>query len=203
MESTIKQTILNQLKEQCPSSVVDTIHWPEAYCLIKENIRAIVLGCDPSNQHDTQLKYAFGIETETKLLQQFFNGIEKNLEMFGLARGEIYVQNLCQNYFINETSKNKHWKVAAKIWLPYLREELDALFDRDIPVFMTAEAVYKALLNDKIKRHSAKDLYSKFELIPIKATDNYLGRPLYPLYRHKNYNLNNQEAYLGFLKTCF
>lgn len=208
METTIKQTILNQLKEQCPSSVVDTIHWPEAYCLNKENVRAIVLGCDPSNQHDRQLKYAFGIDTETKRLKQFFTGIERNLEKVGLKRDKLYVQNLCQNYFKDVTSKNKDWIVAAKIWLPYLKEELDSLpIPIETPVFMTAGIIYKALLKESVKVHKPKDLYFNMELLPISPADNHLGRPLYPLFRGGNgyYDLNGGkwEGYVEFLKGRF
>ena len=183
---------------------MDTIHWPIAYYQKSSKVRAIVLGCDPSNQHDRALKHAFGIGTESKKLRQFFNGIESNLGMFGLSRNDVYVQNLCQNYFNVETSKNKEWMKAAKIWLPYLKEELDSLIACETPVFMSAEIIYRALLKESVKRLKAEALYSNLDLLPISSSDNYLERPLLPLFRggRGKYNLNNGrwDSYVDYMK---
>jgi hypothetical protein len=203
METSVKQTILSKLKGIDGSIILDTTDWPKAYFKNLDNIKAIVLGCDPSNQHDRNLKYAFGIETKTPLLKQFFAGIENNLMEVGLSREDIYVQNLCQNYFTQETSKNGLWQAAAKVWIPYLKDELDTLpITKDVPVFLTAGDLYKVLIKEGARKHEPKDLYSNPNLLPISADDNYLERPLFPLFRGGQgyYDLKKWPEYIERLK---
>lgn len=184
MDHHTKQELLARLKGIDSLAVSDTLNWPVAYCEDPTNIKAIVLGCDPSNKHDQNLKYAFGIETQTLLLKQFFAGIQKNLKVIGLSLHEVYVQNLCQNYFEKETSKNPGWQEAAAVWIPYLKAELDALpISKDVPVFLTAGILYETLTIDGIEKYRPKVLYTRPELLPVKAADNYLERPLFPIYR--------------------
>lgn len=184
MDDHLKQEVLERLREIDRLTVSDSLTWPNAYCQNSSNIKAIVLGCDPSNRHNRNLKYAFGIETESLLLKQFFAGIQKNMAVIGLSLENVYVQNLCQNYFEKETSKNPGWEEAAKVWIPYLKTELDQLpLSKEVPVFLTAAPLYQVLTVDGIKNYKPRELYTRPELLPIKASDNYLDRPLFPLYR--------------------
>ena len=204
MDQNQKQELLARLKGIERLAVSDALNWPAAYCKDPTNIKAIVLGCDPSNKHDQNLKYAFGIETETLLLKQFFAGIQKNLTVIGLSLHDVYIQNLCQNYFEKETAKNPLWKQAAEVWIPYLKAELNALpISKDIPVFLTAGVLYEVLLQEGIKRYSPRELYSRPETLPVKATDNLLGRPLYPVFRGGRgmYELTRWPAYKEVLKN--
>lgn len=106
------------------------------------------------------------------------------MAVIGLSLEDVYVQNLCQNYFDNETSQNPGWKKAAKIWIPYLKEELDNLpIRKNTPVFLTAGILYDVLIIQGTTSYKPKDLYSRPELLPVKACENYLKRPLFPLYR--------------------
>ncbi|WP_026896761.1 hypothetical protein [Daejeonella oryzae] len=196
MDHTTKQEVLARLKDIDRLPVSDTLNWPNAYCKDPSNIKAIVLGCDPSNTHDKELKYAFGIETETPLLKGFFAGILKNLAVIGMSLNDVYVQNLCQNYFEEETSKNKSWNKAAAVWIPYLKAELDQLpISKIVPVFLTAAPLYQVLTADGIKKIKPRELYTKPELLPVKVSDNYLERPLFPLYRGGRgaYQLDREE----------
>jgi hypothetical protein len=206
MEKSLKLNILEGLKEIDDSLVIDSNEWPKAYFHDISNIKAVLLGCDPSNQHNRNLEYAFGIGTKTPLLKQFFTGIKNNLDEIEISLNEVYVQNLCQNYFKVETSKNPFWRLYAKIWIKYLKEELDSLaISKDTPVFLTAEDLYKALIKEGIKKQQPKELYSNLELVPIKAEDNYLNRPLIPLFRggHGYYDLKKWPNYTDHLKKLF
>jgi hypothetical protein len=169
------------------------------------NIKAIVLGCDPSNFSAkngavNQLETVFGI-TGKGADKRYFMGVLKNLSYIGLVLENIYVQNLCRNYFTTETAKNPVWPAAAKLWVEYLRKELELLNLHDkVPVIMTSEHIYKALLKTGIACHKAKELYAEKGLLPIKAEDNILGRELFPFYRHTAYSLEKWPEYVHLLK---
>lgn len=83
---------------------------PEAYEGTAE-MKAILLGADPTNngikedKGQKQLKTVFGIGEFT----EFFRPQLGNLKQIGLDVNNVYIQNLCRNYFNHETSKNKCW----------------------------------------------------------------------------------------------
>jgi len=164
-------------------------------------VKAIVLGCDPSNFSNngetSQLETVFGIEGVGKD-GRYFTGILKNLNEVGLKLTDIYVQNLCRNYFYKETKKNDIWYDAAAHWRKTLNEELNQLgIPQSVPVFLTAEELYRALVNEKHTARQCKEFYQTPELIPIEPSENYLERPLVPLFRGGAgyYNLKNWENY--------
>ena len=188
---------ISLLKNILKDHVVD-LPYPFPYPAKVENpayIKVIVLGCDPGNFSNTDgttaaLEYVFGITGEGKD-GRYFAPIIRNLKELGLSLQDIYVQNLCRNYFTKETSKNPVWMEAAKIWKPYLKKELDTLFPPYVPVFLTSEKIYHALINDE--RYSPAEIYAKPELVPFRK--NFLQRHLVPLYRHHKYTLKNHIPY--------
>ena len=100
------------------------------------DVKAIVLGADPSNPENKKLEYVFGLENESS---PYFTPILKNLERLDLSLKNIYVQNLCPNYFEDVTDENDAYiEIATKYWLSYLKNELDTLFKPEIPVLITA-----------------------------------------------------------------
>jgi len=164
-------------------------------------VKAIVLGCDPSNFSNNgetnQLETVFGIEGVGKD-GRYFAGILKNLNEVGLTLTDIYVQNLCRNYFYKETKKNDIWYNAAALWRKTLKDELNQLgIPQRVPVFLTAEELYRALVNEKHTLRQCKEFYQTPELIPIKPSENHLERPFIPLFRGGAgyYNLKNWENY--------
>jgi len=164
-------------------------------------VKAIVLGCDPSNFSNNgetnQLETVFGIEGVGND-GRYFAGILKNLNEVGLTLTDIYVQNLCRNYFYKETKKNDIWFQAAALWRKTLKDELNQLgIPPCVPVFLTAEELYRALVNEKHTVRQCKEFYQTPELIPIKPNENHLERPLIPLFRGGAgyYNLKNWENY--------
>jgi hypothetical protein len=95
-----------------------------------------------------------------------------------------------------ETSKNKEWKRVAQENTSLCLARLDLVDKkRKIPVFVTAEVIYKVLLNDGVKRKSAKELYAESSLIPIPPNENKLLRPMIPFFRHQDYLLSKHNSY--------
>lgn len=178
---------------------------PSPFCINKKSVKAIVLGCDPSNRSENnevvKLFTVFGIGTGD---HRYFRDILKNLKEVGLNFENIYVQNVIPYYMDKETSENKLWNDVAEIVLPDLITELDS-FDskRKIPVLMTSEVIYKFLLTDKKEYRKPKDLYNIKDYLPIKKEENKLGRKLFPLYRHYHYSLvtDRFKNYKNLLKS--
>lgn len=184
--------MLAKLRVRCPQHVVDTIDWPKAF-QGKRKTKAIVLGCDPTafDRKGKPLKFevVFGIGGRDK---RYFNDIEKNLGFVGLHRDDIYVQNLCQNYFTEESTNNKVWLEAAQFWIRELKDEL-SIFPDPLPVLLTSELLYKVLLCEGIKAESGGYIYEHPNEVPIHPESNQLGRPLIPLYRHPSYRLLTKQ----------
>ncbi|MBC8488658.1 MAG: hypothetical protein H8D45_21755 [Bacteroidetes bacterium] len=71
---------------------------------------------------------------------------------------------------------------------------------KKIPVFLTAEDVYKAVMIDKENLFSAESIYYLKVNFPIKASLNLLNSPLIPLFRHAKYDLSNWPDYVNYVK---
>lgn len=173
---------------------------PKAYCPGGlSNVKAIYLGCDPSNNHSTKLPFAFAHESGFKVFNSFIKSHTEQLEQIGLNWNCVYSQNLCRNYFEKETYKNQIWKRAAnEFWIDQLKVEL-AQFDTKIPVLLTSQILLEVLGLDGYENILAPDFYECRVDIPIPANKNKLNRGLIPIYRGKspkfkvNYHLKNEE----------
>ncbi len=171
---------------------------PQAY-IGKGEIKAILLGADPTNngiktnKGQKQLKTVFGIDEYT----EFFRPQLTNLNQVGLTVDNLYIQNVCRNYFVDETSKNKNWNKIAQLWLKHLKEELDA-FDpeRKLPVLATSEVIVKVLIEIPVSK--AREIYDKVMSFYSRALD----RKIYAFYRHPAYALSSSKnkIYKNFLK---
>ena len=169
---------------------------PKPFCFNPKNIKAFVLGCDPTNFSDNGklklLNTVFGIGED----HRYFKDILENLKLIGLHLEDIYVQNLITDYPKEETGKNKDWEKIAEEYLPHRIKEFDNIDQRrNIPILLTAERLYKFLLNKGEKPAKAEDLYKLNSPIPVPPELNKLKRPLIPLYRHFNYSLKKYPVY--------
>ena len=178
--------------------------YPKPHKKNKKNIKAFVLGCDPTAIYKNNIKldfeYVFDIEND----KRYFAGILSNLKLIGLFLEDVYVQNLITEYQDKETNENKNWNEIAKTYILHRRSEFDKIDpERKIPVFLTSEVLYKVLLNDDQNKYKPKELYNNKSLIPVSAKDNQLKRPLIPLYRHYVYSLSRQNEYLNYLLTLY
>ncbi len=185
-----QKEIISRLKKEFGDMVIENHPFPKAYFEDLNKVKAIYLGCDPSNKHCHDLKHAFAIESDCDKFKGFVTQHKNNLKEVGLSLNQVYVQNLCQNYFAKETSKNlKVWKAAAKeFWIEHLKNELDELFDSNIPVLLTSQYLLEVLGDTKWSKIQAPDFYQCNVEIPIPANQNKLGRPLIPMYRGRNPN---------------
>lgn len=88
----------------------------------------------------------------------------------------------------------------ARLWVKYLKEELDTLdSERKLPVMVTSEVILKALVGKSIP--SAREVYEK----NLSFTSEALGRKVFTVYRHPAYALSseNNATYREFLKQQF
>jgi len=194
--------ILDRLYRDFPDLIFDRFPIPLPYTG-DQKIKAILLGADPTHIIDRlplHLKMVFGLDLE---YSPYWTGINKNLNKIqGLSFRNIYVQNVCRNYFTVETSKNKEWiRIAREYWIPYLKLELDNMFDSNVPILLTTEYILKSsLLDDKVIP-KASQIYK--ECITISRDSNLFRRELLALYRHPRYSLKLHNTYSDFLSNKF
>lgn len=170
---------------------------PKPYCKNIKQIKAFVLGCDPTAfdkfGNRLEFEYVFDLGND----QRYFAGVLRNLSQLGLGLEDVYVQNLVTRYLTEETSKNKsEWKTEALIAISERKLEFDKIDPtREIPVFLTAYMLYEALINHNMKLLKAKELYEKDNAVPILSTENKLNRPLIPFFRHPSYSLVKKHGF--------
>lgn len=88
---------------------------PKPFCFNKDNVKAFVLGCDPTGSDKNENPLEFGYVFDLGKDKWYFSGILANLCQIGLSLNDIYVQNLITEYLKTESSKNKEWlKIAAE-----------------------------------------------------------------------------------------
>jgi hypothetical protein len=185
--------IVSQLITKYGSYILPVEILPKEYCPGEiSQVRAIYLGCDPSNVHSTELPYVFALESGLKVFNSFIKSHKEQLELIGLDWNCVYSQNLCRNYFNMETSNNSVWKIIAKeFWIDSLKVELSQ-FEDNIPVLLTSNFIYDVLMLEK--KYKPMEYYECKQPIPIQPHYNKLGRPLIPLYRNRmriDYHLTN------------
>lgn len=191
----IQLKILRDLKELV-NTVDEYLPFPKPYYPEISNVKAIYLGCDPTNtKYNNRFDYVFALPDGVGYhFENFVAAQSRQLSLINLTWGDVYTQNLCQNYFTKESSDNPDWNCAAEYWIKILTAELEQ-FDKNIPVLLTSELLYQVLLKNKVKRVNPINIYNNPETIPIPPDDNKLGRPLIPLYRPSRYNLKLWKEY--------
>jgi len=191
-----QQKLVQELRREFGPGILENTPFPEPYCADKSRVKAIYLGCDPSNKYCRDLEYVFALpKGNPPMFRRMVSLIGENLRRVGLRWDSVYAQNLCRNYFALETAKNVHlWKAVAGRWIPILRDELGQ-FKSDIPVLLSAEVLYSVLLKSRSQPRTPKEFYSCSQgaPIPVPADENQLSRPLIPFYRHWYYDLKRQE----------
>lgn len=181
-------------------------------------LKAFVLGCDPTAFSKEDMKdYKNGTikaeDREHLLLdfvfdiggdERYFAGIQANMEALNIKMDNIYIQNLItkfQKYLTSE--KPKEWEKEA---VKCIDERSDEFHKADptnkVPVFLTSYLLYKVLMKPKDgeKLKTAAALYEPGGGAVIPAEDNWLGRPLVPLFRHTAYSSKNRKEYFERVK---
>lgn len=163
-------------------------------------IKAIILGCDPTAfdkaKKQIPLKTVFGIGQDNR----YFAGIKANLALLKISMDEIYVQNLIPKYRQVESSKDPDWVGTAQLHIPDRVKEFDEIDpSRTIPVFLTSELLYKAILNPEQRLLKPKEIFDSTNEVVLPSTTNKLFRPIIILYRHPKYSLKKQHSYTSLL----
>jgi hypothetical protein len=158
-------------------------------------LKAFLLGCDPGNKSNegktVLIDTVFGLEN---INSPYFKKTKLNLNQLGLDLEDLYIQNVCRNYFYTDTFKQKEsdWKKAAKYWLDLLKKEFNEVDSKiEVPVFITSEIIFNVLLNNN--RPPAIEIYTNKRI--LEPNENFLERKLIALYRHQNYQLKKWPDY--------
>ncbi len=175
---------------------------PKPFCFNKSRVKAFVLGADPTNYSDkgnrAELTYAFGIGQNPN----YFRAILNNLNLLDIHLEDVYIQNLLSGYQEKETGKNKDFIEKGKANSSLVASEFNKVDpSKKIPVFLTAEDIYKALIKNGKNMFSAESIYQLAVECPMKASSNLLDRPLIPLYRHTKYDLSKWSDYSNHIKN--
>jgi len=193
---------------------LDITDIPQAY-MGRGKLKAIMLGTDPTNnglRGDGLIKlhHPFGIESQYE--KSFFNPQQRNVDTIhrfiqdtlvsrkghpdnNFSKDNLFIQNLCRNYFTLQASKNKKWYKTTRLWIKYLAKELKDL-NPNTPILATSAMITFALVPDA-EKIPIKEVY-----LMGKEPDFFceaLGRHVYPFYRHTDYQLDKWERYLRFL----
>lgn len=111
--------ILSKIKLEYNSSYIEKDRLPKPFCEDIQNVKLIVLGCDPSQKDfiktssDKYFNTVFSLSQKDKEMNRivrkkaynYFSGINTNIKQLGVEKNEIYVENICKNYLNKETSK--------------------------------------------------------------------------------------------------
>ncbi len=168
------------------NACINNPDFPEPFHRGLNNVKAIILGADPSTPDKKVLKHVFGLENPKS---PYFEPILKNLSHIDLSLDNIYVKNLCPNYFTDVTDNNDlYLEIAKEYWLPILRDELNLLFKPEIPVLVTAWKPFIVVAPDAKKYKNCKSrIYTEVKIF----NQNLLGRPVIALFRGGRRKGNN------------
>jgi hypothetical protein len=175
---------------------------PKPFVFNKKQVKAFVLGADPTNFSDRgkpiELTYAFGIGQDAR----YFRDILENLNKLGLHLEDVYIQNLLPEIQQQVTTGNKKFVNDAGANATAIAAEFNKIDpSRKLPVFITAEKLYEAVMNKKNNIPSCSSYYSLETNSPIGATENKLGRPAIPLFRNRNYKLEHWPEYTKYIRS--
>ncbi|GAB4499923.1 MAG: hypothetical protein OHK0019_37710 [Saprospiraceae bacterium] len=204
--TSLQKTAMDEVRRGLQEFIDEVKTLPKAFPPTFESgqIKAVVLGADPTNKaKNIRFDFVFGLTPE-KPESLYFSSMSKNLAVVGLSTQDVYVQNLVQNYCTEETSKNKQWAAFAHIWKKYLKQELDNQFEKSVPVFITAGVILDVLaLAGKPKRYDLH--YDEAKL--VEPHENFLERALIPMYRgrrgHYNFDKPQWSSYVLKIKELF
>lgn len=171
---------------------------PKPYFEDLEKVKAILLGSNPVAVGESAgAEYVFDLTHFNKNRgdNPIFGNIYNNLSDIGLDLWDVYAQNLCKNYFINLSVHDEKWVEIAKLWSLVIKEELDTLFDKDIPVLVTAPWILNPLVDDL-----KNPLYYYEKKKFIDPANNKLGRTLIPFFRQSEYALTDPK-WKGYKET--
>lgn len=192
-----KSRVPDELKENYSEYLNLDLAIPKPYYEDIEAVKAILLGSNPMIIRDSD-EEAFVFKLSTFKVgregEEIFGNIYNNLQAVDLDIKNIYAENLCKNYLKNISVHDDAWARIANIWGKHLKDELDELFPKDIPVLITASWMLKAL-----GKEMKDGMYYYTENVFIQPEDNILDRLIIPFFRQKQYDLN-RDMFVDYKK---
>ncbi len=200
-EDLKQEEILTEIETKFKDVFVKADSLPKPF-IGGEKTKALLIGTDPGNLINGEtmvFDYVFGLENKRS---PYFRSTQSNINTLNnLGLENLYVQNICKNYFNCDATKNKYWKEAATIWLPYIVKEIDLQFEKNVPVLISAEIILDVILKNPQTKLKAETYYS--DNIFIDQAENYFERTLIPFYRHSKYSLAKWEKYREAIDNYF
>lgn len=182
-----EKELIGKLESEYKNYFYNKFHIPKPYFENLEGVKVVLLGSNPMAVGESAgAEYVFDLKDFNKQRghNPIFGNIYKNLNAVGLDLWDIYAQNLCKNYFINLSVHDDIWVEIATHWAEVIKMELDTLFDKKIPVLITAPWILKPLVENLKEPHF---YYEKKKF--IYAEENKLGRELIPFFRQEDFSL--------------
>ena len=193
-----EEELLTFIEKEYSEVYVGADSLPKPY-VGKNEIKAILLGADPGTENNKIFEYVFGLESKDLRYSTF---IRNNLGVLNnLSIDNLYIQNMCKNYFNCDSDKNRYWKEVAKLWIPLIKADLDTRFDRNVPILLSAEKILSVVLKGKEKKKSARYYYENIHF--IDEDKNVFERVLMPFYRHCDYKLSKWNDYKNKIDSIF
>ena len=186
-----EKELIGKLESEYSDYMYEKHNIPKPYFQNVESVKAILLGSNPVAVGEMSGdEYVFNLGGFNKDIGggPIFGNIYNNMDAVSLDIMDIYAQNLCKNYFVNLSVHDDKWIEIAGLWAEVLKEELDTLFSKNIPVLVTAPWILKPLVKE-VKE--SKYYYENKEF--ISQADNKLGRILIPFFRQRDFSLLNDE----------
>lgn len=182
--------ILDKVSEAC-NHYVASEELPKPF--IGTSVRAIFLGADPGTSNDKKFRHVF--ELENKEESPYFQQFIPNLDSVKLSLDNLYVQNLCRNYFNCDTQSHRdHWLECAQYWVELLKKELDSLDPMNkLPILISAHIILESLCIKGCEKPEYYYVNRRF----VRKDQNHLCRTLIPFFRggRGKYLLTNWQEY--------
>lgn len=198
-----EKELIGKLESQYKEYLYEKYTIPKPYYENLNNVKAVLLGSNPVALGEmAEIDYVFNLGNfnTSQRASPIFGNIYNNLDAIGLDLKDIYAQNLCKNYFINLSVHDEKWVEIASYWADVLRTELDILFNKEVPVLITAPWILKPLCS-KVNYSKYYYEYKKF----IQPESNKLGRLLIPFFRQYEFSLldHRWDNYKEMIRDTF
>lgn len=167
--------ILRKISKISPHFVSGELPRP----FIGKNVKAILVGADPGTSNEERFTHVFKLEDGIE--SEYFKQFLPSLRAVNLSLEDLYVQNVCRNYFDCDTlSHKKDWLRCAEYWIEPLKEELDE-FDpqKALPVLVSAFVILVALC--RMPCENPEFYYTN--RVFVRKNQNRLDRTLIPFFR--------------------
>ena len=195
---------LQNVQKQYQGSIAENL-FPKPW-KPKGQLKAIVLGADPSNDKGDRFEHPFGLNDselgEKKQDARYSFWLRQNLKALNISLNNILVQNVVPFYLKADTGKNKNWHQIASLCVSTLTQELDELDpSKRIPVLASCREVFELMAKDETILEETNTYYHQCK--SLSPFETKIGREVIFFSRSRAYYLDNKglEKYRDFVKS--